>query len=331
MRSHEHVLNTVSTALIIGASANILYTLFTIYSETEGFCGPEGVTFIQLPLLAVMPLNYIMLLMGTGGLASPYVRTLIKKGFSIMDLKRLLFGMVVSGGSLFSNGNKYCIRFYGKDLVLHQIFADMTYVIYDARPGTLCVRNSYVTQLYSKEAVKELKEYSPEFGVRKGEIPSISFLLEGGAHVKTEAARVLMSTSGWIACSFVNTTSGVRAYPKMGMGSMIPYSLISNYLVLMSDVNLKFKVYSDSRYKGRGYLVTSEMKTLERFTRLGGFLEGTSVKKGAFEGIEKNELLTSLMATYNLKFASKEEAIRMIKTQSLNDELGIYLNRLMLG
>lgn len=324
-------MSAVSTAFIIGASANIVYTLFVVYGEPQGFCGPEGVVPLQSPLLAVMPINYIILLTGIGGAVGSYVGRLLREGFSITDLKRLFFAMVVSGGSVFSNDNKYCIRFYGKDLALHQIFADLAYVVYDVRPTTISAKGSHVTQLYSKEAVKEQKEFSPELSIRRGEEPSLSFLLEGGSRVKTEATRVLMSTSGWVACSFANTTCGIRAYPKMGMGSIIPYGLISNYLDLMSDVNLRFKVCLDRRYSERGYLVTSDLKTLENFSRLGGFLEGTYVKKGVFKGLEKNKLLLSLIEIHDINFDSKEKALRTIKEQSLNDELRIYLNRLMLG
>ncbi len=323
-------LNAITAASVIGASLNVIYTIIVSY-EPQGFCGPEGVAFLNSPLLSLMPINYIIILTGMGGLVSPYVRGLLKKGFSVTDLKRLFFGMVVSGGSVCSSGNKYCIRFYGKDLVLHQVFADLSYAIYETRSGTVNVRGGYMTQLYNKGVVNELREFSPEFGTRCGGEPSLSFLLEGGPNVKAEASRVLMSTSGWIVCSFVNTTSGVKAYPKLGMGSAIPQNLMSDYVELMSEVDLKFRAYPDRRYEGRGYLAAYDYNTLETFRRLGGFLEGTRVKKGEFSGVERNVLLVSLTRAAGLKFPSKDEAIHRIKELGYDDELKVYLNRLMLG
>lgn len=330
MRDHKG-LETVGAAFVIGASLNIVYTLLVSYGEPQGLCGPEGVLVLNSPLLAIMPLNYILVLTGTLGLMSPYVKELLKKGFSTTDLKRIFLGMVVSGGSVHSSDHKYCIRFYGKDLALHRVFADLAYVIYEARHGTLSMRGSYVTQVYSKRAVKELREFSPEFETRHGGEPSISFILEGKGEVKVESARVLMSTGGWISCSFINTASGLKAYPKLGCGSLTSPKLLSDYFELMSDVGLSFKVYQDKRYEGKGYIATTDLMTLTNFKRLGGFLNGTQVKKGEFEGMERNTLLTALIQASSLKFPSREEAIKKIKELGYDDELKVYLNRLMLG
>lgn len=323
--------NVICAAFIIGASANILYTSFACYSEPQGLCGPEGVLVLQSPLMAFMPINFLFILTGIAGLVSPYVKDLIKKGFHRGDLKRMFFGMVVSGGSLYSGGNKYCIRFYGKDLVLHRIFADLAHVIYDIRPGTVTMRGSYVTQLYSKEVARELREFSPDFETRRGGQPSLSFILEGREEVKLEAARVLMSTIGWISCTFVTTACGLRAYPKLGIGSVMPSSMLSDCSKLMADVGLKFNIYQDKRYDGRGYLATSNLMVLKGFSDMGGFLNGTLVKRGEFAGMEKNLLLSSLMRATNLKFSSKSEAIKKIREYGCDDELKVYLNRLMLG
>jgi len=47
--------------------------------------------------------------------------------------------------------------------------------------------------------------------------------------------------------------------------------------------------------------------------------------------MEKNLLLSSLMRATNLKFSSKSEAIKKIREYGCDDELKVYLNRLMLG
>ncbi|MEM3882922.1 MAG: hypothetical protein QXO23_06020 [Candidatus Methanomethyliaceae archaeon] len=330
MRSQQNF-NAISAAFIVSASINIVYTLIVSYNEPQGFCGPEGVLLIQSPLLMLMPLNYLFMLTGVTGLLSPYVRGLMKRGFSRLDLKRLFLGMVAAGGSVYSGGNKYCIRFYGKDLVLHTIFADLAYVIYNIRPGTTGARGSYVTQLYCKEAVRELREFSPEFETRCGGEPSLSFVLEGASDVKIEASRVLMSTSGWISCSFVNTTCGLRAYPRLGVGAALPSNMLSDYSKLMSDVGLKFNIYQDKRYGCKGYLATPDLITIRGFFDLGGFLEGTKVKRGEFAGMEKNCLLASLIQAASLRFSSRGEAIKKIRELGYDDELKVYLNRLMLG
>ena len=330
MRSSDG-LHTINAAFVVGASINILYTLMTSYGEVDGLCGPEGVLFFQSPLIALMPLNYLIMLTGITGIVSPYVKGLIKRGFSTVDLKRIFLGMVASGGSVYSESNKYCIRFYSKHLVLHTIFADLAYLIYNNKSRTTVTRGSYVTQLYSKEAVRELKELSPEFKTRCGGGPSLSFVLEGRPEVKIEASRVLMSTSGWISCSFVSTNYGLRVYPRLGFGAALPCNMLSDCSKLMSDVSLKFSVYQDKRYDGRGYLATSDLMTMKKFVDLGGFIEGTKVKKGEFAGMEKNLLLVSLMQSASYRFTLKGEAIKKIIELGYDDELKVYLNRLMLG
>jgi len=64
---------------------------------------------------------------------------------------------------------------------LHEIFSELSYAVYQVRPRTTKIvsRSTYVTQLYSKAAVNELKEFSPELNIRNGGVPSIQVILEG--------------------------------------------------------------------------------------------------------------------------------------------------------
>ncbi|MDI9644046.1 MAG: hypothetical protein QFX35_02365 [Candidatus Verstraetearchaeota archaeon] len=263
-----------------------------------------------------------------------YVRRVSRK-FTRADLKRLFLGMVVSGGSVYDRGGKYCIRFYGKDYTLHKVFSGLAYELYQASPSTLHIsdRNTYVTQLYCKDAVVEIKELSPETNQRKGGAPTIAYITEGDRSVREESIRVIMSVSGWINLSFRHGPHGFVVYPKLGLGASIPARLCEEYQILTESLSLNFKSYADKRYKGTSYLMTCSNEVCRRFLELGGFLDGNTIKKGRFAGKEKNTLLRSVLTLGGKTFRSIEDAGKAVETAFCNSnfELSALLGRLILG
>jgi len=329
------IANTVGFSLITGACINIVYVLLMSAPETTGLCGPDNVLMTTSPLISLMPVNYMILLAGVVSYGRPYVEALIQRGFRMGDLKRLLLGMVISGGSVYSQGGKYCIRFYGKDFNLHRIFADLSYSIYSTAPCSVRVnsRGTYMTQLYSKCAVSEMREFSPELNSRRGGVPTIGYILEGNIKVKAEAVRLIMSSSGWVTCSFGRAMDGVTLYPRLGLGSVLPVKLAYEYRQLASDIAIRFDVFNDRRYPDSGYLATSYTRDMERFRVMGGFVDGTTVKKGTFSGMDRNGLLRALLSTKGKRFGCVTEACDYIRLMG-NDttfELKAYLDRIMLG
>ncbi len=329
-------LDTIGAILVLGAFVIIGYAVILTICDTSGLCSPDA-SSMRPPLAELTSAGYLLLSAGLGSYGRDYIKNL--RGLGRRDLKRLFLTMVVAGGTVFSGDGKYCVRFYGKDLVLHRIFAGLAYSIYNAYPATVSItsRGSYVTQLYNKAAVIELREHSQGFsqrGVERNECPpTIGYVLEGGRGVRVEAGRLLMSTAGWITFSFTACQSGVRAHPRLGLGSVMPEPLVDECRELMSGISLQMDTNSDSRYPGTGFLVTCDPEALTQFEGLGGFIEGTSVKKGAFAGMEKNGLLRSAISLQGRIYSCKEEAQQFLKC--FGDEISLdtklYMNRIMLG
>jgi hypothetical protein len=76
-------------------------------------CGEGHVQGTPLAL-SLMPISYVVMLAGLANYSKGYVGKIIENGASIKDLKRLLLGAVVAGGSTYSSEGKYCVRFYAK-------------------------------------------------------------------------------------------------------------------------------------------------------------------------------------------------------------------------
>ncbi|MEM2524808.1 MAG: hypothetical protein QXI49_01270 [Candidatus Methanomethylicaceae archaeon] len=302
----------VSLVLIIGGLINICYILssYINFFEVYNQCGNDSIIPLQPNFLSILPFNYVIIFIGLYRISSPYVKYLFKK-FSKEELKALFHHFINSSSSFYSCGGKYCIRFYNKDLVLHNIFSELAYVIYNKRPTTISIKNSYLTQLYSKRAMNE----------------KFKDIMEESKDVKKEFIRLLMSSEGWITCFFLNN----KIYPKIGLGSTISYEKLKIYNEVTSDFGMKFNIHLDSRYGNKGFLTSSSYNTLNNFIKIGGFVEGVTIKKGIFKGIEKNSLANTIIKLKDKKFENQEEVIDTIKLATMDDTLKIYLYRLMLG
>jgi hypothetical protein len=327
------ILDSMGIVLVLSAGALISATLLLADPVGSALCGVEGASVASA--LHLMPLYLAMLIVGIGNSAQPYVRTLLKRNFSKQDLKRIFLGLVISGGSVYRQDGKYCLRYYGKDAYMHGVFRDLAYQIYGTVPQTLKVesRGTYMSQFYSKAAVLELGEFSPEMTPRKGGVPTISYILEGNRSVKVEAARAIMSNSGWVTCTFSVHEGVTRAYPRLGFGSVLDNHLAMEYVQLMETLPLSMSHYYNVKYPETGYLATTDQSEMQSFLKIGGFLEGSTVKKGAFSGMEKNRLLKALVGSRHEEFGSRKSAIEHLRNRDdkASLELGIYLDRLMLG
>jgi len=181
--------------------------------------------------------------------------------------------------------------------------------------------------------VLEMGEFSPELASRKGGTPTISYILEGEERVKIEAVRVMMSTSGWVNCTFSFPAGPTKVYPRIGFGSVLSGDLAGEFSCLMKVVPLQMGSFANNKYPEKGYLATSDKEEMRNFLRAGGFLPGSTVKKGSFSGVEKNQLLQALVGTSGVEFGNRQAAVELL-TRSCGDsslELNIYLDRLRLG
>lgn len=323
----------VGVSLIAAAGILMSATALTADPVGSALCGVEGGAGFSL--MNLMPIYFMMMIVGIGDSAKHYAKYFLTEGYSRTDLKRLFLGFVVSGGSVLRRNGRYCVRYYGKDEVMHRMFCDLGAHIYGSMPQTVQVmsRGTYMSQLYSKPAVMEICEFSPEMASRRGETPTINYILEGDRRVKVEAARVIMSTAGWITCMFPASDGWSRTYPRLGYGSVLGVKLASELEDLMEAVPLQMKFYGNKNYGGRGCLATTDRGEMQSFLRSGGFYEGSTVKKGAFSGVGKNRLLQTLVDTHGREYTGKGDAIEFLSRVCNDDsvDLNLYMSRIMLG
>ena len=125
----------------------------------------------------------------------------------------------------------------------------------------------------------------------------------------------------------------MSAYPRIGLGAVNPVRLNEEYEELMDGAGVWMEFYNDKRYPETGYLATSKLEALNRFAEIGGFVEGSAVKRGVFAGINKNGLLAALIAEMGMQYQSKGEAVDRLKglADATKRDVQIYLNRIMLG
>ncbi|MEJ5293242.1 MAG: hypothetical protein WHS82_06565 [Candidatus Methanosuratincola sp.] len=332
--STGQILSLFGLALLIFAAFEAIQSTMSLEGALISECGQEAPT---------VPVQYNAIMLQTSGAAalgllmyyqSGYVKKVANR-FNSGDLKRLFLGMVVAGGSVYSRGGKYCIRFYGKDYTMHQVFSGLSYELYRASPSTIQIptRGSYMTQLYCKDAVVEINELSPEMNARKGGIPTIGYILEGNRSIRQESFRVIMSVSGWVNPLIKRTAYGYSVVARIGLGSSNPLQLNEEYKILTESLSMKFNTYSDSRYPDTGYLISYDADTCSAFLEMGGFVEGSIVKKGRHAGSEKNSVLKASLVASRVYFETPQSAERFVETAVCNSnfELSALLGRIMLG
>ncbi len=329
-----HIPRLFGLALLLFAAVEAVQMTFSIEGELISECGP-GAQIHQVPYGAIMlQISGAVVLGSLMSYESSYVKNVARR-FNACDLKRLFLGMVVTGGSVYNSGGKYCIRFYGKDHALHQVFSALSYELYRILPSILYIpeRGSYMCQLYCKDAVLDIKELSPGTNARKGEVPTIEYILEGDWSIRNESMRVIMSVSGWVNPSLKRTGSGYSVTTKIGLGSSTPVQLNEEYQILAESLSLKLRSYSDSRYPDTAYLMTYDRDSCRTFLEMGGFVEDCTVKKGRYAGKEKNAVLKASLAIGGICFETPSSADNAVETgiRNSNFELTALLGRIMLG
>ncbi len=329
----KRIRETISIVMIVSAGLSMTGTMLAADPVGAALCGIEGAPVFNL--MSMMPVYFAVMIIGISDSTKHYAKYFLTEGYSQKDLKRLFLGFVVAGGSVYRRDGKYCIRYYGKDTSMHRMFSDLAQHIYGSRPQTVDIesRGTCMSQFYSKQAVQEICEFSPEMASRKGETPTITYILEGDRRVKVEAARIAMSTAGWITCCFPSSEGWSRVYPRLGFGSVLDVKLACEYAHLMESVPLSMNHYGNKKYHGKGYLATTDQEEMRCFLNAGGFFKGSTVKKGAFSGIDKNRLLQALVDNRGAEYESKTCAINTVNKNCNDDsqDLNIFMNRIMLG
>ncbi|MCD6409615.1 MAG: hypothetical protein J7L98_04690 [Candidatus Verstraetearchaeota archaeon] len=257
--------------------------------------------------------------------AYKFVKKIKSHGATEEDLLKLLALMVLGKGTLYLSGGsgRYAVRFYGKQYVLHELFCQLVREINGirARPLYLAGRDTFITQVYSKKLVQMLLELSPTFSTRNDEppYPTIRYLYSLNGELLRDAVRLLFSVNGTVRPVFEKVGRFFYLRPQLGLGYLSPVSLLEEYQQLLRNFEMNMTIALDSRYPGRGFLVSNSWYTLEKFVELGGFLDGVKVVKGDFKGLDKNSLAKLLLHMYRkgqTRFSSADEKRKLVEKLS---------------
>jgi hypothetical protein len=282
---------------------------WTVRLSLIGVCDPWEAPQTYSIMRSYVMVNLVLAATGTVFLSDlSYPAALVKKPWKLLDFKRTLATMVLTGGTVFSqpSAHKYCIRYYGKSLLLHDVLCALVRRIYHvtAEPAKWASRGSYVTQIYNRQIVEELLSFSSTYSTRKGRdnenhlYPSAIFLADAPYDVLSEAVRLGASANGGVRCTIEpisNANSQYYVRPQFTFGYLSPKPLLDDYESVLGQAGIRMVQVMDKRF-GRGFLLGRSWEALEAFRSIGGFLDGVKVDRGRFKGLERNHVLQALLA-----------------------------------
>ncbi len=290
----------VGIALIVGRLVNELHFLYSHWLHLQYGSAPP----LQYQvLLNLQPFHLAVMMAGFFSLSSSYIKHLYHLHLTKHDFLKLLAVMTLAGGTIYRNTSEHkcAVRFYSSQPILHEVFRDLVKVVCGSSPRTIRVkgRNSMVTQVYNKGLVENLLSLSPTYNLRNcslsGVQPTIRFLEESEASVVREAIRLVFSVNGSLRFFFEKTGNCYYLRPQLGAACLSPLSLLEEYCSIMRRYGIQVAPVLDRRYDYKGFLVTNSWVSLERFSQIGGFLDGVKVLRGRLRGMEKNFLLRTLL------------------------------------
>lgn len=213
---------------------------------------------------------------------------------STNELKKLVIVFLLTDGYVSWRGtrNQVQLRFYNKDIELHELFAEVMFLAFGARPVSFFIPQMRVQMTvfeFSKnsDVVKELYSLCPEFRTNKiyVETPTIQPILEGSCQLQRFAFRVAMSTDGCIS----KTKRGFR----LRLGCSHP-KLTEEWKLLAKTIGVEMNITRDKNtWSGVQGINTDKLENARNFLKIGGFVPGTKAHRSKlFSSKEKNEILS---------------------------------------
>ncbi|RLI34391.1 hypothetical protein DRO53_03665 [Candidatus Bathyarchaeota archaeon] len=316
--------------LLIGSSLTV-YFAFQTSLILRGDWGCAGIPQGYNELLLLILINIGLALTGSLILRYPGFEATLTRKWPLSEFKRLIAAMVLTGGTVYAepSTHKYAVRYYGKDLVLHEIFCSLLKRVYgiEVKPAQWRMNNSYMTQVYRRELVEDLLALSPTYTCRGNGFssgvpaPSAAFLLEAREPVIREAVRLAISSTGYLGYSVEARFNGGERYvlrPVFTFGHLSPPSLLAEYQQVLRRIGIETSMVFNGRFEKKGFLRSKSWRTLEALEKLGGFIPGVKIGSGNFRGVERNHMLDALLMAYrngSYSFNSRWEAAEAIRSR----------------
>lgn len=303
---------------------------WTLRFSLVGIWDAKEVTQAYTTIQSCMILNLATTTAGVLILSAPsYSSYLIAKSWSLLNFKRILAAMVLTGGTVYAHAksNKYSVRYYGKSIILHKVFSSLVGRIYGviAEPTRWGTRSSYVTQVYRKEIVEDLLMLSPTYNTRNGHwdgdeglCPNATFLEESPIDVINEAVRLGASSNGSVRYSvepIADSDGRCQVRPQFTFAYLSPKPLLQDYQKALDRVGIHTAQMMDNRF-GKGFLLGRSWDALTVFSSIGGFIDGVKVERGRYCGLERNGVLRGLLAfrrNQSNNFATREKALQTVE------------------
>lgn len=328
--------------VVIGAHLIVETWNWTVRLSLIGVWDEWEVTQTYLMMRYCILTNLALTTIGLLFLSVPsYSDELTKKHWSSLNFKKVLATMVLTGGTVYANpdSNKYCVRYYGKSTVLHQIICALARRIYNVQtePARWITRNSYVTQIYRKGIVEDLLALSPTYNTRnrshnneENAFPTAAFLLDAPLDVVREAVRVGASANGGVRYTIEPLPRSDGRYhirPQFTFGHLSPKPLLDDYRAVLERVGIHTTPVMDGRF-GKGFLRSRSWDTCAAFKWIGGFIDNVKVHRGRYSRLDRNDVLQRALTFYRSEgnsFATKERALETVDEYLLG--LGAFIEK----
>jgi hypothetical protein len=170
-------------------------------------------------------------------------------------------------------------------------------------------KNGVLISYFTVPIKNSFLELSPSFkkspsGESKEEFlskpqPTLSFLGKESEKLKILAIRLAFSTEGSISFNIAKKT---YIEPILNLSCAHPY-LCEEWKKMLDDMGFNFNIdRNKSKWSGISGIRTFRVDNIERFAKLGGFIEGVQVsdKSKYFSGIEKNKVLDMVLKREDL-------------------------------
>ncbi len=236
--------------------------------------------------------------------ASAYIKYLIKQGINKEDVLPLISSLLLTDGCLYFDKKRPVTLYYGTDVILHNIFADLIWYYFNLRPSSYMTRCGKVfrTKYINKNIASKLLTLShsykkkPNFNetwknfLNNSKQPSLFFMKNYDDFIVKEAIRLAMCADGCISIS--NRKKRKTTMLTLMLSCAHP-SLVKEWAILFNRIGIKNNIVrgmSKTRIAG----VKGVKDSILRFNEIGGFINGVKVCVHAspLYGIEKQKILS---------------------------------------
>jgi len=240
---------------------------------------------------------------------SDYIKGLIKQNVSKDEVLPLISALLFTDGCLYKHKQGFELSYYGTDKMLHEIFADLVWYFFKARPSSYMIKCGSVlrTKYIDKKIAKKMLELSPSYKTKPSskeiweeflkspDKPTLDFMKNYNDKIAKEFIRLAMCADGCIAVS----NKKDKIFFTLMLACSHPY-LVKEWSELFQRAGISNRIV-----RGSGKTKIGGVKGIEdclfKFYGIGGFIDGVGVcvKHSPLYKIEKQKILSNAVKSLN--------------------------------